>query len=579
MTKLLEKLVSFGRDRRGNIGLLAAASTPILVFSLALGVDFGHLTLERRALQQTADLAAIVAASDINGANASVLNYFATNNKNLAIREGDKLITANGTVAYNNGIGLQNLDGYAILTKGRYIADSAIPVANRFVANATPYDTVAVTTMAKTQLFFASSFATAPQIYATSKATMQKAAAFSIGSRLASLNEGILNQVLGSLLGTKLTLTAMDYNSLLDANVDAFKFSDTLATELNLTAATYDQVLNTQMTYGTFLSALSKTPGLPVNVAGIVTRLKNSLNTTKIYLSLGEILNLEPYKSRTVGSASTLSVNASVFDLINAAAIAANGSKQLAIDLGATIPGLAAVKLNLAIGEPPVGTPSLAAGMQGSIVRTAQTRASLLTTVDGLQALLGLQVQVPIYVEVATAEAALSDITCYGGAKNNASVKVSAVPGVAEIALGNVDTSAFDNFGSTPRVDRATIVNSLLLKVTALGHADIDNMTAQTVSFLPAEIQAGKIKTISTKDTLTSLTTSLLGNLDLDIKILFITLGTPQAVQQALANTLATITQPVDNLLYNTLLVLGIRIGEADIRVTGVTCQRPVLVQ
>lgn len=104
-------------------------------------------------------------------------------------------------------------------------------------------------------------------------------------------------------------------------------------------------------------------------------------------------------------------------------------------------------------------------------------------------------------------------------------------------------------------------------------------MSPDTLEFLPSDIAAGKIKTVSTKDTLTSLTTSLLGNLELDIKILFITLGTPKAVQQALADTLATVTQPLDDVLYNTLLALGIRVGEADVRVTGVTCQRPVLVQ
>ena len=60
---------------------------------------------------------------------------------------------------------------------------------------------------------------------------------------------------------------------------------------------------------------------------------------------------------------------------------------------------------------------------------------------------------------------------------------------------------------------------------------------------------------------------------------LFLTLGTPKAITAALASTLTTVTAPIDELLYNLLLVVGVRIGEADIRVTGVRCQRPVLVQ
>jgi uncharacterized membrane protein len=576
----MDKIVAFASDKSGNIGLMAALSSPLLVFSLALGVDYGHLTLERRALQQTSDLAAIVAVADINNAETAVLNFLATNNRNLGVRTGNQVMTKDGIFASDSKqASFQSIDGYVVLTKGRYVADSSTAVSKRFAANETPFDAVSVTSVQKTRLYFASAFSIAPQISAKSKSTTQKTAAFSVGSRLASLDEGILNAVLGAMLGTKLTLKAMDYNALLDADVDAFKFADSLALRLGLTAGNYEDVLKSDISYGTFLAALADTKGLTPSVSAIVTRLKQSLNKTQIHLSLAEILRLDPYRSRPIGSSNTLVAKASVFDLINAAAAAANGGKQVAVDLGATVPGLASIRLNLAIGEPPIGTPSLAAGTQGSIVRTAQTRISVISTVDGLAALAGIKLQVPIFVDVAHAEAALSQIACLGGAKNNASVKVAVVPGVAEIALGNVDDTAFDNFGSMPRVAKATIVNSPMLKVTALGHVDADNMSKETLTFQPSEILSGKVKSVSTRDTLTSLTTSLLGNLDLDIKILLITIGSPKAVQSALAATLAKVTQPLDTVLYNTLLLLGVRIGEADVRVTGVNCQRPVLVQ
>lgn len=78
---------------------------------------------------------------------------------------------------------------------------------------------------------------------------------------------------------------------------------------------------------------------------------------------------------------------------------------------------------------------------------------------------------------------------------------------------------------------------------------------------------------------MTSTTRTLLQNLDLDIQLLFLTLGTPKTVTSALASTLGGVTPAIDDLLYNLLLVAGVRIGEADIRVTGVSCQRPALVQ
>ena len=47
----------------------------------------------------------------------------------------------------------------------------------------------------------------------------------------------------------------------------------------------------------------------------------------------------------------------------------------------------------------------------------------------------------------------------------------------------------------------------------------------------------------------------------------------------AFSATLGAVTPTVDELLYNLLLVVGVRVGEADVRVTGVECRRPVLVQ
>lgn len=573
--RLLMRLI---RDRRGNITILAAASTPLMIITLALGLDVGNLSLQRRALQKDADLASIVAASKINDAENAVLDHFQSNGLNLAIRSGDDLLTPNGKVKYSDDVAFKTYKGYAEVVLGRYVADPTVSPDKRFVAGEAPFDAAEVTIREKSDLFFASAFTAAPNLTAVGTATSFKAAAFSVGSRLASLDGGLLNSLLGGLLGTQVTLSAMDYDSLLDADIDALNLTDQLGLDLGVTAGTYEDVLKTRITYKRFLGSLMKTTGLSPAVAGIVKQLQQSLNSTQVSLALEDVLDLGPYDQRPIHSGDNMQVNASVFDLIMAAATAANGGKQVAIDLGANVPGLATTQLKIAIGEPPVGTPMLAVGRPGSVVRTAQTRVSLTASIDGLSAIAGLKVRVPLYIEVADAEAKLSSISCLGGAKNNASVDVEAVPGVVEIALGNVDTTAFDNFGSTPRVTQATIVDSSLLKVKALGHVDADNMSTRTLTFSPSEIADGEIKNVSTSDTLTSLVSSLIGNLDLNINVLFITLGTPKAVQDALVSTLSVATVPLDKVLYNTLLVLGVKIGEADVRVTGVTCQRPVLV-
>ncbi len=572
----MKLLKSLSRDTAGNVAITTALTLPLAIFAMALGVDYGHLTLQQRQLQSTADLAAIAAAASPTDPEKAALGYFQLNNQNFAVRTATGLLTPQGEVAFSPEEAFATYDGYAEIKRGHYSPDLSKAVAERFQPNVMPYDAVRVTMHKKGEIFFAGSFATAPILGANGTAASDKLAAFSIGSRLASLNEGILNALLGKLIGTTISLKAMDYRALADLQVNAFKTLDALALDLGLQAGSYSDLLKTDITYGKFLNALGKTTGVTPTVSALLKTLETAANKSKVTLKLQDVLALGPLSERLIGQSDNLAVNASVFELINAAAVAGNGSNQVAIDLGSNIAGLGSVTLTIAIGEPPVGTPSLAVGAPGSIVRTAQTRIALEATVDGLSAIAGLKVRIPLYIEVAYAEAQLSGITCTNGAPT---VNIDAIPGVAEIALGDVDKSAFANFGKDPRVTRTDIVSALLLKVNGMANATATNMSVSKLSFASSEIASGKVKSISTKDTLTSLTTSLLGNLDLRIELLSLPLVLPKAVLASLADTLKIATEPLDTVLYNTLLLVGVRIGEADVRVTGATCRNPVLVQ
>ncbi|MGQ2951326.1 MAG: TadG family pilus assembly protein [Agrobacterium sp.] len=572
-------LPGFLKDRAGNIAISAGLTAPLFIGVLALGVDYGYLTLQKRQLQQTADLAAISAAANAADPEKAVQQYFALNGMDLGVKTPQGLLTSNGLQPFDPANEFAGSKGYAEVIKGHYEPDATIPVGARFVDNALPTNAVKVNIVEKGQIFFAAAFTTPPKVSAVGTASSQKIAAFSVGSRLASLDEGILNSLLGGLLGTTVSLKLMDYQGLVAADVNALHVVEALAIDLKLTAGTYKDVLKTEITYGQFLNALTKTTGLQPAVANILKTLEKTANKSNIKLKLEEILNLGPFSDKLIGSGENLKVTAGVFDLLNAAAVAGNGGNQLALNLNANVLGLASVKATLAIGEPPVETPSLAVGGQGTIVRTAQTRLAVNVVVDGLQAIAGLKVNIPLYVEVAHAEARLADIRCTGGGQGTVDVEV--VPGVAEIALGNVDTSAFANFGKDPRVTKAAIVDSALLAINGSALINATNMTKTKLTFTQSDITQAKIKSVSTKDTVTTLVSSLLKNLNLDIRLLFLNLdlGGLAGIQAALANTLAVVTAPVDQLLYNVLLVLGVKIGEADVRVTDVRCQQPALVQ
>lgn len=564
------------KNKSGNIAITAGLTAPLFVGILALGVDYGALTLQKRELQQTADLAAISAAAAVNPDQA-VLQYFKLNGKKIGIKTENGLLTDTGFVSADIEGELAGVDGYATVTKGRYVPDSTVDVGQRFVADASPTNAVKVEIVEKGQIYFASSFTTAPKISAVGTAAASRVAAFSVGSRLLSLNEGLLNAVLSGLLGSSVNLKLMDYQALVSADINLLKTIDILAIDLGLQAGTYRDLLAKDITLSQFLNALGRTGGLQPSLVATIKTLERAANKTSISLPLEKIVNLGPFLGNMVGSGENLKVTAELFDLVSAAAIAANGHQQIAINAGASVPGLAATKLTIAIGEPPVSAPPLAVGSTGTVVRTAQTRLAIETSVTGLKALLGLQINLPLYVEVANAEAKLADIRCM--TPGNGAVDVDVVPGLAEIALGNVDTSAFNNFGRTPRVTKASILDSAVVRINGMAQINSGNLTKSRLTFYQADIQQARIKQVSTKDVTTSLVASLLKKLDVDINVLFLTIGSPAIIQSALADTLSAATKPIDELLYNTLLVMGVKIGEADVRVTDLRCMQPVLVQ
>lgn len=591
MSSPFDLLKAWRANTRGSVAIWSALSLPLVLGSAVLGIDYGYLTLQKRELQTMVDLAAISASSNINDIEGQLIDYFAMNNKMIGV------MTAKGVrvpVRDQNfgGPGMQTVlmtvtgisdfrvpDGIASYTVGRYTPSPSVAPLKRFAPGEAPYDAVQVTLTRKADLLLAAGFFEPPVISVHGIAAVKKVAAFSIGSRLASVDDGLLNAILGGLLGTTVSLKVMDYEQLAKVDIELLSFLEALNTQLNLNALSYSDILKTNIKLGTLLDRMGRTPGIGGTASQALNALAKALSQTQLSIQLQEILSLGPLAQRPIGAADNLTVKAGLFDVLSAMAVAANGGKQVGIDLGATLPGVAKATLTLAIGQPPVETPSIAVGNPGATVRTAQTRVSLNVDVTGLSSILGLKLHVPFYLEVANAEAQLTDIQCKGQDPANGIVKVAAVPGVAAVALGTVDPTAFINFGRAPFVSKATLIDSLLLKATAKALASSGNLSKTTLTFSASDIASGKTRSVSTRNTVTSLVQSLLMNLDLDVEVLFISLGTPKAVTTALAETLSALTKPVDTLLYNLLLALGVRIGEADVRATGVSCSQPALIQ
>lgn len=556
--------------RSGNVATIAALAMPVVIGATALAVDMGTLTLERRELQHHADLAAIVAASALHDPIGAVEDYVTSNRLGFAVHaETERDNEDSGADAETLATGLLSVE------TGRYSADPNVAAGERFRPAATATDAARVTIRQRPPLHFASLFTDAPTLTATGTAHAANLAAFSIGSRLASVDDGILNAVLGSLLGADLSLKVMDYRALLDADIEILSFLDMLATRLDLTGVTHEQLLQEEVELGVFTAALAALD-LPGQAGKALDALALSTRDSDRTVPLELFFDAGPLSGVPVGSASALDVEAGVLDILTAAGAIANGDSQIALDLDVGLPGIAAAKLKLAIGETPQHSPWLALGSTGATVRTAQTRLMLDLKIAGTGSL--SLVHLPLYVEVAYGEATLTGLTCNASGIAT-SVRLEARPGLLEAAIGKVDEQRFLDFERRPTIAKARLVDLLLIKIDATAHTEAASTNRHQVAFSANDIATGKIRSVATRDPLGSLLGSLLYRLDADIRLGPIALFTPRSVLDLLGGVLEQAAAPVDTLLVNTLQALGIRLGEADIRVTGTHCARSVLVQ
>ncbi|MEO5757262.1 MAG: pilus assembly protein TadG-related protein [Mesorhizobium sp.] len=571
-------------DRKANFAVMTALSAPVALALAAVAIDEGSIYTERREAQSIVDLAAITGASNINNIQTAVVTTLTDNGMpNVVVQNAGQTVPA--------AVGKTVVS----ITPGRYTA-STVNVTQRFQAGVTPYNAVHVTLQKIPNRYFASSLIPTPVIGTAATATMTPQATFSVGSRLLSVNGGILNSLLSSLLGGNISLSVMDYNGLISADVSVLSFISALSTQLNLTAATYSDVLASKATVGQIATAMANVPGVG-NTAKLALQTIASKSTSTIKVPLSSLVDLGSVGSLGLGQTPAgLGVDASAMGMLTAAAVLANGTNQAQVNLGATIPGLLSTTLTIAIGEPAQFSPWLSIGQIGTTVRTAQTRIKLVASVGlGNPSLAGgislLAVNVPLNVEVAYAEAKLTDITCPTG-PSSISVSIAAHPGVAALHLANSNSSGFGDFSQPQSFTDADIadvslklllINIPLIQVMGSAATAITNNNPTTLTFNATDIANKTIKTVSTRNITQSLTTSLVSNLSLSVNLLGLPLLDVSAllgtVKPAVVALLNGVTAPIDDLLYNVLSALGVGVGQADVRVTGATCGRSVLVQ
>lgn len=552
---MLNLLHRFCADRKGNIAIMGAGCMMLVVGCAALGVDVGTVFADRRKTQSAADLAAIVAASNLSKAESA----------------------ARATVMDN----AYPADALVSVELGTYTPSAALAPQARFVTPASGIANAArVTVRTQTPLFFARVFTGADQFTITTTATAASTAvaSFAIGSRLLALNGGLLNAVLGSLLGTSLSLSVMDYQALANAKIDALDFLSALSTKANLTAATYADVLDSNVKIGDVVGALVTAQQAAGGVNAATSALQQvSLALAGITTTIapGKLIDLGPYRDLPTGQKPPAGVNLSALDVLNAAANLANGGHQVAAAANLNLPGIASVSLTATVGEPPQGSSWITVGTQGASVHTAQTRVLLLVKLIGSGSVSA--VNLPIYVEVASGTAILDAVSCGYPDVSSSTVQLGVTPGIVDAWIGNVSTAELNNFTSKPNPGPAMLVDLGAVKVAGKAHAGIGNTAPTPATFSYADTQAMTKKTVTTTNFTRSLTASLLGDLSLNVQLGPLGLPIP-GLGGLVTGIIGGATGSIDQLLAQVLATLGVGVGQADVWVTGVRCDRAVLV-
>jgi len=547
---------SFLRSARGGVSVITALSATALIGFAGFATDVGSVFLESRRLQGTADLAAVAAAQNPN----------------------DARLLAQQTVAANDW----PTDTAMVTTTGVYTADRTLDVAQRFVPDTNAPNAARVQLTSSAPLFFGRLFVPSGRmtISRTATAAQTRWAAFQVGSRLASLNGGIENQVLSGLTGSSVSLSVMDYNALLSANVDLFSYVSALRTRLDLQAATFGDTLSHRVETSDALGAIADV--LQQNgdhAAGAIRTLANAAAGAGSTTDLNQLIDLGPYEnSSQSGLSGPTSFSVNAMDLATAIVGIAQGDRQVKLQLASGVPGIANVNVWLAIGQRPNHSPWLSITDDRDVVlKTAQMRLYIEATTPSSGALSGLAgVRVPVLVELASAQAKLSDVMCSID-KDRRAVTLSVDPAIGSLSLGEINLGQLNNFETDLSVSPANLIHVGAISVQGQAHVELGGEHWQDVSFSNGDISNGVVKTVSTQDAAQATISSLLGNTRLTVRAGGLGLSTP-TLTSGVQGALSSVGAPLDALVNNLTALFGVRLGEADVRVNGVRCGGAALV-
>lgn len=620
----MQGLRSKGRsgDESGAIAIMTAVMTMALLVATALAVDVGRVAWTSRDQQGVTDRAVLDAVRVLNDrfptGTTSLGELHTAVEQELAASLVRNPGAAEGGTSQSRELRLVEL-GTVDPSTGAFssVCSAAYDPASEPTC---PGDMTSVSAVrAETASFVPFIFAigavdSGRDVYKESIAEALSIASISVGSELASIDDGLLNDLFAQMLCPALTLgdpptcslglSAAGYGALVDTTIPL----GDLAGPLGITTGAPDQVLDADVSVAQLLSVAASAlddQGSPAAVA--LNQLALAVDAA-LTVNLLDILDVS---AGDVGQA--LDAGVSLWDLVNASAQVANGTNFVSVpDLGVTVPGVTSVDSSLHVIEGPrqaIGPARWMAALNdwATVARTSQIGLGLDTTLDvdlvdvvtttlasaglGTLTVTADDVVVPLEADVAGGRAALKGIGC-GPASDVAQTSTTTTVGTTTRAgatrIGD-GVGGWADLAGVRIVVRAPLLGTILTDVTldvrARGVAALGGVTADDDGFT-GPYRAGPAETLGSGLGLSGLSNTL----EVDVVqrsggllggLTGATLSLLEStIESAVETTLAGALAPLEAAVVDPVLdQLGVHVANADTWVNSVDCTNRRLTQ
>lgn len=454
---------------RGSVAISVTIAFSALVV-LLVGIELGYLFYQKRELQKAVDLAAL--------AGAQVVEAHACDAARAAAKA-----SANGTGETDPRRNLPR--GFSLgdehVTCGKWDASHTEPT--RFKPNEAEFNAVQVAiTAAPPPLlpFFPGTREIAVQAVAAKNAPM---ASFSVGSKLATVGDSLLGEVLKT-LGLDLGGTSLvGYDGLADVTITPGGLLAALGIPVaaDLDVGEFNALLAAhEVSLGALLDAVVQVAGqdglLGTNLA-LLQALEAQLGISDLMVRLGSDGGVSGLFAEVVAPTTSAALNTSInaLNLLQTAIGVATSQRAVDLDLGLLPSHVVTAKV--AVIEPP----SIGIGGVGATAYTAQVRTFVDIDTQNLP-IVGslLRLKLPLIIDVVNGKGTITelcsaDLRTPGGVER-AEIEVDA--SVAKICVGKLPEPLFSTSASCEQ----GLQDEQLLKVSLLGanvvslntHFDID---------------------------------------------------------------------------------------------------------